>query len=126
MFKNKNLLALSLKFMIPAGLLISPEALLAQRYRAILPPAPPAAPALNNTVQAQISNQNVNFNTGSSSSGGGGFGGGGFQQSTGGIQGTAQYTQNNTPGMQISQLYQIPLSTGGGAMGGGGGFGQGG
>ena len=95
------------------------------RYRFILPPAPPAPPALNNTVKAQISNQNINFNTGSSSSIGGGFGGGGFQQNTGGIQGTAQYTQNNTPGMQISQLYQIPLSTGGGVMNSGG-FGQGG
>jgi hypothetical protein len=95
------------------------------RYRFILPPAPPAPPALNNTVKAQISNQNINFNTGSSSSIGGGFGGGGFQQNTGGIQGTAQYTQNNTPGMQISQLYQIPLSTGGGVMNSGGQFGGG-
>ena len=106
------------------------------RYRFILPPAPPRPPVLNNTVQAQIANQNINFNTGSSISGGGGFGGGGFQQSTGGIQGTAQYTQNNDPGMQISQLYQLPIATqfqqggfgqGGGGFGqGGGGFGQGG
>ena len=95
------------------------------RYRFILPPAPPAPPTLNNTVKTQISNQNINFNTGSSSSIGGGFGGGGFQQNTGGIQGTAQYTQNNTPGMQISQLYQIPLSTGGGVMNSGGQFGGG-
>ena len=96
------------------------------RYRFILPPTPPQPPILNNTVQAQISNQNINFNTGSSSGFGGGFGGGGFQQNTGGIQGTAQYTQNNTPGMQISKLYQIPLSTGGGFSQGGGQFGQGG
>ena len=111
MFKNKNLLALSLKFLIPVGLFISPDALFAQRYRMILPPAPPPPGPLNNTVQAQIANQNLNFNTGSSSSGGQtGIGGGGaFQQSTGGIQGTSQYTQNNAPGMQISQLYQIPL-----------------
>lgn len=92
MFKNKNLLALSLKFMIPVGLLISPDALFAQRYRMILPPAPPPPGPLNNTVQAQIANQNLNFNTGSSSSGGqSGIGGGSsFQQSTGGIQGTSQ------------------------------------
>ena len=45
MFKNKNLLALSLKFLIPVGLLISPDALFAQRYRVILPPAPPPPPS---------------------------------------------------------------------------------
>jgi hypothetical protein len=97
----------------------------AQKYRIILPLTPPSPPALNNTVKSQIANQNINFNTGSIFSGGGGFGGSGFQQNTGGIQGTAQYTQNNSPGMQISQLYQIPLSTGSSAMGNGG-FGQGG
>ena len=110
--------------------------ILSQKYRVILPSTPPQPPALNNTVQAQIANQNINFNTGSSISGGGGFGGGGFQQNTGGIQGTAQYTQNNAPGIQISQLYQLPIATqyqqggfgqGGGGFGqGGGGFGQGG
>ena len=62
MFKNKNLLALSLKFLIPVGLFISPDALFAQRYRMILPPAPPPPGPLNNTVQAQIANQNLNFN----------------------------------------------------------------
>ena len=104
---------------------------LAQRYRMILPPAPPLPPPLNNTIQSQIANQNINFNTGSSISGGttGIIGGGGFNQNTGGIQGTYQYTQNNTPGMKIQQLYQIPLSTGGGFNQGnqfGGGFNQGG
>ena len=91
------------------------------RYRFILPTRPPQPPALNNTVQSQIANQNINFNTGSSISGfgGGNIGGSGFNSNSGGIQGTAQYTQNNTPGMQISNLYQIPLSTGGGQFGGG-------
>ena len=84
------------------------------RYRMILPPAPPQPPALNNTVQPQIANQNINFNTGSNISGfGGGFGvnSGGFNVNSGGIQGTIQYTQNNTPGMQISLLYQLPMAT---------------
>jgi len=137
---TKNLLKLGLGLLIPASIFVgTPGVTSAQRYRMILPPAPPPPPPLNNTVQAQIANQNINFNTGSSSSGGQtGIGGGGaFQQSTGGIQGTAQFTQNNTPGMQISQLYQIPLASGGGMGGfgqqgggfgqqGGGGFGQGG
>jgi hypothetical protein len=66
--------------------------------------------------------------------GGGGFGqgGGGFQANSGGIQGTGQVTQNNTPGSQLSFLYQLPTATqfqpGGGGFGqagGGGGFGQG-
>lgn len=89
------------------------KATLAQRYRMILPPAPLMPPPLNNTVQPQIANQNVNFNTGNSIIGGStGIGGGVFSQNSGGVQGTIQYTQNNTPGMRIHQLYQIPLSTG--------------
>ena len=102
------------------------------RYRFILPPRPPQPAALNNTVQAQISNQNINFNTGSSISGvgGGNIGGGGFNSNSGGIQGTGQVTQNNTPGSQLSFLYQLPTATqfqqGGGFGQGGGGFGQGG
>jgi hypothetical protein len=106
----------------------------AQKYRVILPPRPPQPPALNNTVQSQIANQNVGFNTQNQINGfgGGGFGGGGIQASSGGIQGTAQFTQNNSPGSQISALYGIPISSGGpvvggfGQGGGGGGFGQGG
>ena len=74
--------------------------ILSQKYRVILPPAPPQPSALNNTVQAQIANQNINFNTGSSISGGGGFGG--FGQFGGG-------------GGQF----------GGGGFGGKGGFGNG-
>ncbi len=125
----KYLLRFGIGVLVPLGCFIgTPDITSAQRYRMILPPAPKAPPPLNNTVQSQIANQNINFNTGSSVSGGttGIGGGGGFNQNTGGVQGTAQFTQNNAPGMQISQLYQIPLSTGGGAMGGGGGFGQGG
>ena len=104
--------------------------ILSQKYRVILPPAPPQPSALNNTVQAQIANQNINFNTGSSISGGG------VNANSGGIQGTGQYTQNNTFGSQLSFLYQLPTATqfqqggfgqGGGGFGqGGGGFGQGG
>jgi len=104
--------------------------ILSQKYRVILPPRPPQPSALNNTVQAQIANQNINFNTGSSISGGG------VNANSGGIQGTGQYTQNNTPGSQLSFLYQLPTATqfqhggfgqGGGGFGqGGGGFGQGG
>lgn len=80
------------------------------RYRMILPPTPPQPPALNNTVQPQIANQNINFNTGSNISGFG-VNSGGFNVNSGGIQGTIQYTQNNTPGMQISLLYQLPMAT---------------
>lgn len=80
------------------------------RYRYILPPTPPQPPALNNTVQPQIANQNINFNTGNSFSGFG-INGGGFSSNSGGIQGTIQYTQNNTPGMRISSLYQLPSIT---------------
>lgn len=76
------------------------------RYRFILPPAPPQPPALNNTIKPQIANQNINFNTSSNTNG---FGG--FNSNYGGIQGTIQYTQNNTPGYQISNLYQLPLAT---------------
>jgi len=99
------------------------------RYRFILPPRPPQPAALNNTVQAQISNQNINFNTSNNINGIGGIGG--FNANSGGVQGTAQYTQNNTPGSQLSFLYQLPSATqfqgGGGGFGqGGGGFGQGG
>ena len=108
----------------------------AQKYRNILPPRPPFPPALNNTVQSQIANQNINFNTSSNINGIGGGGIGGFNANSGGIQGTTQYTQNNTPGSQLSFLYQLPSATqfqqGGGGFGqgggnmGGGGFGQGG
>ena len=98
------------------------------RYRFILPPRPPQPPALNNTVQSQIANQNINFNTSNNINGIGGIGG--FNANSGGVQGTAQYTQNNTPGSQLSFLYQLPSATqfqGGGGFGqGGGGFGQGG
>lgn len=79
------------------------------RYRFILPPRPSQPPALNNTVQPQIANQNINFNTSNSTNGFSGFGG--FNVNNGGIQGTMQYTQNNTPGYQISNLYQLPLAT---------------
>ena len=102
--------------------------ILSQKYRVILPPRPPQPPALNNTVQAQIANQNINFNTGSSIS----VNGGGINANSGGIQGTGQVTQNNTPGSQLSFLYQLPTATqfqqggGFGQAGGGGGFGQGG
>ena len=101
----------------------------AQKYRNILPPRPPFPPALNNTVQSQIANQNINFNTSSNINGIGGGGIGGFNANSGGIQGTTQYTQNNTPGSQLSFLYQLPSATqfqqGGGGFGqGGGGFGQ--
>ena len=104
----------------------------AQKYRNILPPRPPFPPALNNTVQSQIANQNINFNTSSNINGIGGGGIGGFNANSGGIQGTTQYTQNNTPGSQLSFLYQLPSATqfqqggGGFGQGGGGGFGQGG
>ena len=111
----------------------------AQKYRSILPPSPPFPSALNNTVQPQTANQNINFNTSNNINGiGGGFGGiGGFNANSGGNQGTTQYTQNNTPGSQLSFLYQLPSATqfqGGGGFGqqgggfgqGGGGFGQGG
>ena len=88
------------------------------RYRFILPPRPLQPPALNNTVQTQIANQNINFNTNNNinvfSGGGfsgGGFSGGGFNANYGGIQGTIQYTQNNTPGIKISLLYQLPIAT---------------
>lgn len=79
------------------------------RYRFILPPRPSQPPALNNTVQPQIANQNINFNTSNNTNGFSGFGG--FNVNNGGIQGTMQYTQNNTPGYQISNLYQLPLAT---------------
>ena len=136
MFKMKSLFTFSLGLMIPVGLLVSPETIFAQKYRVILPPRPQQPPALNNTVQSQIANQNVGFNTSSSITGGGGGGfgqgGGGFQANSGGIQGTGQVTQNNTPGSQLSFLYQLPTATqfqpGGGGFGqagGGGGFGQG-
>ena len=136
MLKNKKLFSISLGLMIPVGLLVSPDTIFAQKYRVILPPRPQQPPALNNTVQSQIANQNVGFNTSSSITGGGGGGfgqgGGGFQANSGGIQGTGQVTQNNTPGSQLSFLYQLPTATqfqpGGGGFGqagGGGGFGQG-
>ena len=64
----------------------------AQKYRNILPPRPPFPPALN-TVQSQIANQNINFNTSSNINGIGGGGIGGFNANSGGIQGTTQYTQ---------------------------------
>ena len=112
-----------------------PSSSIAQKYRVILPPRPQQPPALNNTVQAQIANQNVGFNTQNQVNGfgGGGFGqGGGFQANSGGLQGTGQVTQNNAPGSQLSFLYQLPTATqfqpggGFGQGGGGGGFGQGG
>ena len=83
------------------------------RYRFILPPRPLQPPALNNTVQTQIANQNINFNTNNNINvfSGGGFSGGGFNANYGGIQGTIQYTQNNTPGIKISLLYQLPIAT---------------
>ena len=47
----------------------------AQKYRVILPQRPQQPPALNNTVQSQIANQNVGFNTQNQiNGGGGGFG----------------------------------------------------
>ena len=129
MFKKKTLFTFSLGLMIPVGLLVSPDTSFAQKYRVILPPRPQQPPALNNTVQAQIANQNVNFNTSNSISGGGvggvGGGAGAFNANSGGISGTGQFTQNNSPGSQISALYGIPLATGGAGGGqGGGGFGQ--
>jgi len=78
------------------------------RYRFLLPPRPYQSPALNNTIQPQLANQNINFNTNNTINI---FGmNGGFNNSSGGTQGTLQYTQNNTPGMRISQLYQLPIS----------------
>lgn len=100
---NKSLAFLVLIFVSNVSLSQEP------RYRFILPPRPSQPPALNNTVQPQIANQNINFNTGNSASG---FGiGGGFSTNSGGIQGTIQYTQNNTPGTRISLLYQLPSTT---------------
>ena len=81
MLKNKKLFSISLGLMIPVGLLVSPDTIFAQKYRVILPPRPQQPPALNNTVQSQIANQNVGFNTSSSITGGGG---GGFGQGGGG------------------------------------------
>ena len=74
MIKMKSLFTFSLGLMIPVGLLVSPETIFAQKYRVILPPRPQQPPALNNTVQSQIANQNVGFNTSSSITGGGGGG----------------------------------------------------
>jgi len=96
----------------------------AQKYRNILPPRPSFPPALNNTAQSQIANQNINFNTSSNINGIGGGGIGGLNANSGGIQGTTQYTQNNTLGSQLSFLYQLPSATQ--FQQGGGGFGQGG
>ena len=78
------------------------------KYR-FLPPSPSLPPPLNNTVSPQLANQNINFNSGNNING---FGiNGGFNVNSGGIQGTIQYTQNNTPGLQISYLYQLPTAT---------------
>ena len=111
-------------------ILLATSESLAQKYRVVLPPRPQQPPALNNTVQSQIANQNIGFNTSNSISMYGGVAGG-FNANSGGIQGTAQYTQNNAPGSQLSFLYQLPTAMqfqqGGGGFGqGGGGFGQGG
>ena len=141
MLASKFLRSSALGFVVVAGFFLGiPNFINAQKYRIVLPPAPKQPPPLNNTVQSQLANQNVNVNSqsqingfGGAGFGGAGFGGGsggGFQASSGGIQGTAQFTQNNSQGSQISTLYGIPLVTGGmgGAQGGfgGGGFGQGG
>ena len=115
-----------------AASILVPGVSLAQRYR-VMPPRPPQPGPLNNTVNAQLANQNINFNTGSSGSTNGIGGGASFN--SGGISGTAQTTQVNTPGNIISQLYGIngPMGTmtgnaSGGVQGGfgGGGFGGGG
>ncbi|MFN5291683.1 MAG: hypothetical protein ACK5E4_16460 [Planctomycetia bacterium] len=110
-----------------AATAIIPGVSLAQRYR-VMPPRPPQPGPLNNTVNAQLANQNINFNTGSSGSTNGIGGGASFN--SGGISGTAQTTQVNTPGNIISQLYGIngPMGTMTGNASGGvqGGFGGGG
>ena len=137
MFAQKFLRSFAFGCIFVAGLSLAiPSLSNAQKYRVILPPRPQQPPALNNTVQSQIANQNVGFNTQSQVNGfgGGGIGqgGGGFQANSGGLQGTGQVTQNNAPGSQLSFLYQLPTATqfqpGGGGFGqagGGGGFGQG-
>ena len=104
-------------------ILLATSESLAQKYRVVLPPRPQQPPALNNTVQSQIANQNIGFNTSNSISMYGGVAGG-FNANSGGIQGTAQYTQNNAPGSQLSFLYQLPTAMQ--FQQGGGGFGQGG
>ena len=110
-----------------AASILVPGVSLAQRYR-VMPPRPPQPGPLNNTVNAQLANQNINFNTGSSGNTNGLGGGASFQ--SGGISGTAQTTQVNTPGNIISQLYGIngPMGTMTGNASGGvqGGFGGGG
>ena len=110
-----------------AGPTLLPGVSFGQRYR-VMPPRPPQPGPLNNTVNSQLANQNINFNTGSSGSTNGIGGGASF--SSGGISGTAQTTQVNTPGNIISQLYGIngPMGTMTGNASGGvqGGFGGGG
>ncbi len=61
-----------------------------QTYR-YLPPKPFNPPALNNTINPQIANQNVNFNIGI--------------YNNPQYSGTFSYTQVNTPKVRINNLY---------------------
>ena len=61
------------------------------RYR-YLPPKPSLPPSLNNTVNPQLSNQSINFNSGNLF---------GNPQ----ITGTFQFTQVNNPANRINYLY---------------------
>jgi hypothetical protein len=62
------------------------------KYR-YLPPKPSNPPALNNTVNPQLANQNINFNSGN------------LFRTTPQITGTFQLTQINTPATRINYLY---------------------
>lgn len=61
------------------------------KYR-YLPPHPKNASSLNNTVNPQLANQNINFNSGNL-----------FNNPQ--ITGTFQFTQVNTPANRINYLY---------------------
>ena len=74
------------------------------KYRAFMPYTQNNKVALNNTVSPQLANQNINFNTGNNNI----YGSYAGQFNTGGINGTIQYTQVNTPGYRISQIYNLP------------------
>jgi len=61
------------------------------KYR-YLPPKPNSPPSLNNTINPQLANQNINFNSGNL-----------FNNPQ--ITGTFQFTQVNNPANRINYLY---------------------
>lgn len=70
------------------------------KYRYFLPNTKQNQIPLNNTIIPQLANQNINYNLVNNYYNG--------LPTNGGLSGTFQYTQVNTPGYRISQIYNLP------------------